>query len=274
LSVGSDAERAAIDRPTVYAIGAISYFAAVLIHEGLGHAGTTMLLGGRVVQITSAACTCDVSALTPWAARTVYAGGCIANVLTGMLVLTLERLVPTTRSTLRYACWLFGHVSLLIATGYLMVFPFLPAGDWHDFVAGLPNVLAWQLGLTLIGIVGYVATMQHAQHGLDVFGGSDPRERAVRARVLTLGPYLVGGILETLSAVVGGGGILALISAAPATFGGTIGLPIVGRRMSSARGTSAAHGMTLSRSRGVLVFGWVAAIVQLFWLGPGLLRNH
>ena len=72
-----------IDPVTVAAIAAIAYFVATLAHEALGHAGMTALLGGRVDQITSASCSCDTSALTPWAARAVFAGGCGANVLTG-----------------------------------------------------------------------------------------------------------------------------------------------------------------------------------------------
>lgn len=263
----------AVDRTTVAAIAVTCYFAAVLIHEALGHAGITALLGGRVVQITSAACDCDVSALSPWAARVVFAGGCIANAFTGGLVLALRCLVRLEHAATRYALWLFGHVSLFVATGYLMVFPFLPAGDWHDFVGGLAPPLVWQLALTVLGVAGYATTMWHAQRSLSEFLGTDPLERRVRARDLTLLPYIVGGVVETLSAVIGGGGILVLISAAPATFGGTIGLALAGHRAGTTRGAGNVVRAPIPRAPVVLGVGLAALVVQLFWLGPGLLRR-
>jgi len=124
VSGTSGADDDTLGRLTVYAIAVVCYFVAALVHEGLGHAGTTALLGGRVEQITSASCTCDTSTLAPWAARAVFAGGCIANILTGGLALWVGRRIRRDRATLRYTAWLFGHVSLFIAAGYLMVFRF------------------------------------------------------------------------------------------------------------------------------------------------------
>lgn len=271
MSGTSGADNDTLDRLTVYAIAIVSYFVAALVHEGLGHAGTTALLGGRVEQITSASCTCDTSTLAPWAARAVFAGGCIANILTGGLALWVGRRIRRDRATLRYTAWLFGHVSLFIAAGYLMVFPFLPAGDWHDFVAGLSAPQLWKLALTALGITGYIATMEHAQRDLEPFLGSESRARRTRARTLTLIPYLIGGTVETLSSVIGGGGILTLISAAPATFGGTIGLPFVGLRAASARARQTSSALPLRRSPIIIVIGLLIGIVHIFWFGPGLL---
>ena len=260
-----------IDPLTVAAIAVIAYFVATLAHEGLGHAGITALLGGRVDQITSASCSCDTSGLTPWAARAVFAGGCGANVLTGALAIWGDRFMRRADLAARYSAWLFGHVSLFIAFGYLMVFPFLPAGDWHDFVAGLSAPLVWKLALTVVGVVGYVVTMTHARRMLDPILGLVARRR--RARTLTLVPYLVGGTIETLSSVVGGGGILTIISAAPATFGGTIGLLFVGGRATTPRATMRSPAPTLRRSAMIIVAGFLVALVHLFWFGPGLLHR-
>lgn len=261
-------------RLTVASIAVICYFVAMLAHEGLGHAVTTVLLGGHVEQITSASCSCDTSGLSPWAGRAVFAGGCVANVVTGFVALWIGSLLGRDRVLQRYAAWLFGHLSLFIAAGYLMVFPFLPAGDWHDFVAGLRAPLIWKAGLTLLGIAGYVATMSHTRRGLEGFLGADPRGRRVRARYLTLMPYLIGGTLETLSSVVGGGGILTFISAAPATFGGTIGVPFVGVQAAKAPAADQAQvPPMLPRTPVVVVVAVLVAIVQLFWLGPGLLHR-
>ena len=264
----------AFDRLTINAIAVICYFAAILAHEGLGHAATTALLGGRVEQITSTSCSCDTSALTPWAARAVFAGGCIANVLTGVLALWAGRRVRREHSHARYAAWLFGHLSLFVAAGYLIAFPFLPAGDWHDFVGGLSAPVAWKVGLTLLGIAGYVTTMTHARRELEELLGGDPRARRARARALTLIPYLIGGTLETLSSVVGGGGMLTLISAAPATFGGTIGVPFAGARIGNTHGTEQSSRLMLPRAPIIIVVGLFLAIVQLFWFGPGLLHRR
>src|SRR5690242_11806651 len=146
--------------------------------------------------------------------------------------------------------------------------PFLPAGDWHDFVAGLPAPLLWKLALTALGIGGYIATMAHAQRDLEAFLGSDSPARRARARTLTLIPYIIGGTVETLSSIVGGGGILTLISAAPATFGGTIGVPIVGLRAAYARAPEPSSALPLRRAPIILVIGLLVAIVHIFWFGP------
>lgn len=264
-----------LGRLTVSSIAVICYFVAMLAHEGFGHAVTTALLGGHVQQITSASCSCDTSGLAPWVTRAVAAGGCVANVVTGFLALWIGSLMGRDRWLTRYAAWLFGHLSIFIAAGYLMVFPFLPAGDWHDFVAGLPGPLVWKSGLTLLGIAGYVATMMHARRGLEEFLGADPHGRRGRARDLTLVPYLIGGTLETLSSVAGGGGILTFISAAPATFGGTIGLPFVGTQAAKARAADQPEALPtmLPRAPAVVVVAVVVAAVQLFWFGPGLLHR-
>lgn len=262
------------DRLTVYAIAVICYFVAMLTHEGLGHAGTTLLLGGHVEQITSATCRCDTSRLTPWAARAVFAGGCVANVLTGFVALWIGTLVQEDRSIARYSTWLFGHLSLFVAAGYLMVFPFLPAGDWHDFIGGLSTPLVWKLGLTALGIVGYFATLTHAQRHFAAFLSADPRDRRKRARTLALMPYFIGGAIETLSSVVGGGGILTLISAMPATFGGTIGVPVAGMRAGSARSSDQSVALSVPRSPLIVVVGVCVALIHVFWFGPGLLRRR
>ena len=262
------------DRLTINAIAVICYFAAILTHEALGHAATTALLGGRVVQITSTSCSCDTSGLTPWAARAVFAGGCVANVFTGILALWVGGRVRRDRSLARYAAWLYGHLSLFIAAGYLIAFPFLPAGDWHDFVGGLSAPVAWKAGLTLLGIAGYVATMTHARRELEEFLGADPRGRRARTRALTLIPYLIGGTVETLSSVVGGGGMLTLISAAPATFGGTIGVPFAGVRLGKTHASEQSSRLTLPRSPIIIVVALFLAIVQLFRFGPGLLHRR
>ena len=232
-----------------------------------------MLVGGRVDQITSTACLCDTSALSPWAARAVFAGGCAANVVTGALVLRADRLLRRAPMAARYTAWLFGHVSLFVAAGYLMVFPFLPVGDWHDFVAGLSAPLMWKLALTVVGVVGYAATMTHARRTLgELLGPASPRRDA---RTLTLIPYLVGGAIEAVSSIVGGGGILTLISAVPATFGGTIGLVFVGARTGSSRAaTTTAPGLRWRRYPIIIITGVLVALVHLFWFGPGLLARH
>jgi len=259
------------DPVTVAAIAIIAYFLATLAHEALGHAGVTGLLGGRVEQSTSTACVCDTSARSPWAARAVFAGGCAANVVTGALVLWADRFVDRARVTARYAMWLFGHVSLFIAAGYLAVFPFLPAGDWHDFVTGLPAPLVWKLGLTVVGVIAYVATMTHARRTLAVFLGPDSRRRD--QRTLTLIPYLIGGTIETLSSIMGGGGVLTLIAAAPATFGGTIGLLFVGTRAGSSRAAGSSPTPAVRRHPMIIIVGVLVALVHLLWLGPGLLSR-
>jgi len=79
---------AAATKDDAATIGAISLVAMCLVtfdHEALGHGGTCLAAGGRILELTSAIFRCDLR--SPWIAP----AGPIANLVMGTLALALSR---------------------------------------------------------------------------------------------------------------------------------------------------------------------------------------
>lgn len=184
------------DLVTVAAIGMVAYLAANLVHEGLGHGGACLLLGGKVKAISSAWFDGELVDPTPWANRAVKAGGTVANLIVGSAAAwALARLRPR-RPHSYYALWLLAMANLFPGAGYLMVSPLGNFGDWKEFVKGLPHPLAWRIGLTVAGAVLGLVVLRVGSRLLDpLLGSGDESERKRRARPLVWTPYLVAGAL-------------------------------------------------------------------------------
>ena len=190
-----------IDPLTLVAIAAFVNVAATAIHEALGHGLMAVLLGSHVIHVTSVDLNYDTQSLGDVQQRIVAAAGPLANIMTGLLVVSLAERIPVTSPVGRYASWLFGHVSLFVGGGYAMALSFAPFGDMHEIVRGLAAPLAWQIALTLIGVAVSLLTLFHAARALVPFVG-EGADRQRRAIQLTLVPYLTMGIVAVTSAAL------------------------------------------------------------------------
>src|SRR5436309_4280316 len=104
------------DPLTIAAIGLLVGVLADFIHEGLGHGGACLLVGGKPTLLTSMNFVWDESGVPRWALRAVAAGGTVANLLAGALtVATLRR--PPSSAHRHYFLWLFAAVNLYVGTG-------------------------------------------------------------------------------------------------------------------------------------------------------------
>ena len=212
-----------VDVPTVLAISALAYTVANLVHEGLGHGGTCLLVGARPTVLNAIFFEYDEQAATLFQQRWISAGGSLANVLVGLpIVCALRREQPAAASP-RYFLWLFGAVNLLTAFGYLLYSGIGGIGDWAHVVRGLGSPLLFRSGMALLGAVLYfVAAPRLLMPALEPFLGRDPAVRPARARMLCLVPYLAGGASLVIAGLFNPYGLrLVLISAAAAAFGGT-----------------------------------------------------
>lgn len=258
---------------TVGAIAIVAYLLSALIHEAVGHGLTAFLLGAKLKQIAGDFVDYDNARLSPWANRAVAAGGTAANLLAGALSLLWLRREKPRGANARYFLWLLGHINLFQGFGYMMVLSFASFGDWHAFVQGLEFKMGWQVGFTLFGLAGSLIAFFHSARSLDSFAGADDSVRRNRAFLLTFIPYLLGGLVNSLSAAFGPGGmLLVFISAAMATFGGTCPLVWVPLAMGPARTTTPETPFTPTRSKFWLGLGVAALAVYFFILGPGLIR--
>src|SRR5436309_12335086 len=127
--MSTDARSARVDVPTVIAISALAYTLANIVHEGLGHGGTCLLVGARPTVLNAIFFEYDEQAATLFQQKWISAGGSIANVIVGLPIAWALRRARLA-AALRYFLWLFAAVNLLTGFGYLMFSGIGGIGDW------------------------------------------------------------------------------------------------------------------------------------------------
>lgn len=273
MEASRPADTSRLDPWTVGAIAVVGYALSNVVHEGLGHGGTCLAVGGHPRQLTAVFFDGDIEGLPASAGRWVAAGGSLANLVAAAIAWAALRLVPAGWGRGRFFLWLVLAVNLLQAFGYLLFSGIGGIGDWDVVVRGFQPAVLWRLGLTVAGAVLYFgAAPRLIMPWLEAFLPAEPKERLARVRTLTLLPYLVGGATFVLAGVLNPlGWVYVLISAVAASFGGTSLLawyPGLWARRTPVTSPEVPLGVPWSR-------GWlVAAAIVLFLfvgvLGPGI----
>src|SRR5688572_23083604 len=106
------------DWMTVAAVAVVVDASATLIHEGLGHGGACVLMGGTPQLLTSMQFQCDKHSLSSAAARVISAGGTVANAAAALVAIALLRRSRGAPHTWWFFLWLFATVNLLQVAGY------------------------------------------------------------------------------------------------------------------------------------------------------------
>ena len=207
------------DTLTITGIAIIAYILATVLHEGMGHGGACLLIGGQPLVISTVHMECSADT------RLVTAGGTLMNVIAGALAFALGRVTSRTHSSLKYFLWISMTVNLFIAAGYFAFSGIGGFGDWALFSQGLGPQWIWRVGMTIFGAAAYMLVAQFSLLELRPLIGSDQKQRFVRAVQLSKMPYFAGGILACMAGSLNPQGlILVVLSAAASTFGGTSGL--------------------------------------------------
>ena len=177
------------------------------------------------MRLSTAALHLESDSVSPEASRAISIAGPLVGLLVGVLLALYHGNTRSRNAEFRYCLWLTAYICLFANGGYLMALSFTSFGDIHGFVEGLPAPFAWRLGLTVFGAAISFVTVFLAGRTLDEFlGTSRRRNRAARLLVIS---YFAGSCPLILSTLLGKeGSYLALVSAIPATLGGTI-LPAV-----------------------------------------------
>lgn len=261
-----------IDRPTLVAIAVVAYALANLVHEGLGHGGACLLVGGRPVELSAIHFESDTGSLDATARKWLAAGGTIANVLVGVLALVALRGSRIRSTALRYFLWLLMTVNLLQAAGYWLFSGIGNIGDWAVVIAGLSPRWVFRLGLAVLGGAAYWGVVILSLRELLPFlgAGTGLWRRAVP---LTVIPYLAGGVLYVAAGIPNPvGWLLVLISAAAASFGGTSALAWMAQFLRNEARFPPHPGEAPSIRRSVpwLAAGLVVALMFIGILGPGI----
>ena len=262
--------RDGIDRLTLIALAVVAYALANLAHEGAGHGGACLLVGGRPLALSAIHVDADEAALGVAARKWIAAGGTLANLLLGGVALAVMR--ARRPSPGRYFLWLLATVNLLQAAGYWLFSGIGRVGDWATVIDGLSPAAGWRAGLALVGGVAYAGAVLVSLRELRPLLGDD-EDRMTRAVALTVVPYVAGGILYVAAGLLNPEGWrLVLISAAAASLGGTSALAWMAQLLRNEARFPPAAGppLHLPRSAAWLAAGVVTALLFVAGLGPGV----
>lgn len=265
---------AALHLPTLIAIAVVAFALANVAHEGLGHGGTCVAVGGAPRMLNAVYFDCGEDGLSPAASRWISAGGTLVNLAcAGLTALVLAtRLVRAASG--RYFLWLFLVLNLFQAFGYWMFSGLGGIGDWQAVIAGSPHYVLWRIVLAVVGTTSYMfVAVPIALRGLAPFLGSAEPARLERARTLTLPAYLAGGALYVTAGLFNPESPwLVLISAAAASFGGASALAWMTQLLRDRRRFPAdeSGALGIARSWPWLVAGTLVAIVFIGVLGRGI----
>jgi hypothetical protein len=146
-----DARARSDDAATVAAIGVLAATLADLCHETIGHGLGCVGVGGRITLLTSIWFRCQgATALTD-------AGGSLASLVLGGIVLTLSRRSGTTARLLMI---LFGAINLFWFAAQLMFHALFNSDDWFFVARQLGWTWIWRPIAATLGIVAYAATIR------------------------------------------------------------------------------------------------------------------
>ena len=213
------------DIVTVVGISLLAYALSNVLHEGVGHGGACLLVGGVPQSLSSMAFECGLGQGGPWARRLVAAGGTLVNLAAAGLGFALLRHRRRKSAQVQYFVWLFATVNLLQGTGYFLFSGVGDVGDWAAFINGMGARTMWRVGLILLGAVTYYLGVRLALAQLTPFIGGKAPMRYRRANTLMLTPYLSGGALYIGAGTLNPAGpMLIALSAAASSLGGTSGL--------------------------------------------------
>jgi hypothetical protein len=260
------------DLLTLASLALVAYALANVVHEGIGHGGTCLLVGGRPLVLTSMHFQGDTEGLPARADRLIAAGGTIANLVAAALALPWLRWGRDRSPAAWTFAWIFASVNLLQATGYPLFSGVGGIGDWAAVTRGWTPEWLWRVALAVMGGVCYFLSVLWAMKTLATRLEETGRARVKAAYVYTLTPYLVGGALYVAAGLVNPAGMmLVAVSAVAASFGGTSGfawgpLLLHDPDIPSASGPVG----LLTRSWGWVALAGVVGGAFIAVLGPGI----
>lgn len=245
-----------------------------MIHEGLGHGGACLLVGGRPRMLNAVFFQCDESGLARSAIRVVAAAGSILNLIAACGFRAIEDFSNRLSPSARYFLWLLTAVNVLMAFGYLLFSGIGGVGDWAAVIDGLPGALALRVvEIAVGGVLYFVVAPPLLWRSLTPFLGVESKDRARRAKTLTVFPYLIGGVTYVAAGFLNPPGMhVGPLPGAAASFGGTSLLAwyFVKRPQRPASGNMDANVLGIPRNLGWIVLAAATLVTFVGVLGRGV----
>jgi hypothetical protein len=260
------------DLLTLAALAVVAYALADVVHEGIGHGGTCLLVGGRPRVLTTMQFEGDTEGLPALADRLIAAGGAVANLVAGMVALPLLRRGRDRSPATWLFLWIFISVNLMQATGYWLFSGIGGVGDWVEVIRGGTPAWAWRLALAVAGGLSYFLAVRWSMKALAARLEETGSARVKPAYVYTLTPYLVGGSLYVLAGLLNPAGLLLVaVSAVASSLGGTCGFAWGPQLLHDPDIPSASGPVEpLTRSWGWVALAGVMGLAFVGVLGPGI----
>jgi hypothetical protein len=185
------------DVATSLALGVIAYVGETLLHEGVGHGGACLLLGGRITVLAPLWMRCSVDA------SLLEAAGPAANLLAACLFLSLIWLAPPRAAALRQFLWLSFAFNSLVACGYLVVGGCSGFGDWGVLFKAVRPTIVWRAPAVIAGLAGYYGSLVIAASAYRRLAGTgDISRRQIWARAVV--PAVGAACVAVAAEIVGG----------------------------------------------------------------------
>lgn len=251
------------DRLTVIAISALACILGDLLHEGVGHGITAWLSGAHRITMSTVALQSDIE--TRW----ISANGTLVNLACGVILWLLLRNARQYRSAVRYFLVMAMAGNLFTGTGYFCFSGVFDFGDWAAVIHDLQPHWLWRVGLIVLGVASYYASMLLVAAQLKDFRGSPEKPR--RLRLLCWTPYFTDGILAGVAGLLNPAGLFYVVaSALPSTLGANAGLLSLPSMMWRPQAETGEHVGPITRSNAWIASGAVASLLFIFVLGRGI----
>ena len=268
-----------IDRLTVAAIAALAYVLTAFFHEGVGHGGMCLAVGGHPSAWGAYYFDCDTRGLPASRFRLVAAAGSTVDlILCGVFAALFAQRVaaPGPKGAWTLFLWIVTAVNGLTWAGYFMFSGLADIGDWSTAADGVLGgglspgvVISARIAMVVGGVLAYLALSLGAGRMLARLVGGG---RADRARRVAFTTYIAGGVTAVLISLANPIGlVITILSAAASSLGGTAGLFWTVRMMPK---STVAADWSLPRSWPWIAVGGVAVAVYAVVWGPSLRFAH
>jgi hypothetical protein len=260
----ASASSAKDDKLTIIAISALACILQDLLHEGLGHGVTAWLSGAQRVTMSTVALQSDIE--TRW----ISANGTLVNLVFAAIFWLFLLRAQSYRPATRYFLVLATAGNLFTGTGYFCFSGVFNFGDWAAVIQDLHPYWMWRLGLVVLGVASYYASMLLVAAQLRPFRGNAENPRRFRGLCWT--PYFTDGILAGLAGLLNPAGLFYVVaSALPSTLGANAGLLSLPSMLRGRGKTSEEEpAEPIHRSAAWIAAGAIASLLFIFVLGRGI----
>jgi|SRR5882724_107254 len=190
-AVKATPDRSSSDVTTLAAIGVLSHIVADVIHEVIGHAGTALVSGGRIILLTSVFFRSDPGS------RFVDAAGPTANLIPGFLFLGLSKRTQT--GAIGFFFLLAAAFNLFWCAGYFLFSAGVNQGDWALVIRGWPLPLLWRTILFGLGPALYAFAIRQTLSSMARL--SDQPGTLENSRRVLFVPYFAAGVAAIVAAL-------------------------------------------------------------------------